>query len=61
MTVRAAGTNNDRPPIVAPNGLEFQITGTKLHVPVVPLSKENDKKLLQQLKSGFKRPTNWTK
>ena len=37
MTVRAAGTNNDRPPIVAPNGLEFQITGTKLHVPVVPL------------------------
>ena len=61
MTVRAAGTNNDPPPIVAPNGLEFQITGTKLHVPVVPLSKENDKKLLQQLKSGFKRPTNWTK
>ena len=48
MTVRAAGTNNDPPPIVAPNGLEFQITGTKLHVPVVPLSKENDKKLLQQ-------------
>ena len=61
MTVRAAGTNNDRPPIVAPNGLEFQIAGTKLHVPVVPLSKENDKKLLQQLKSGFKRPTNWNK
>ena len=34
----------------------FQITGTKLYVPVVTLSKKkNDKKLSQQLKSGFKR------
>ena len=35
------------------NGLEFQITDTKLYVPVNTLSKENDKKLLEQLKSGF--------
>ena len=43
MTVRAAGNNNDPPAVVAPTGLEFQITDTKLYVPVVTLSKENDK------------------
>ena len=53
MTVRAAVNNNDPPAIVAPTGLEFQTTGT--NVPVVTSSKENDKKLLEQLKSGFKR------
>ena len=36
-------------------GLEFQMTDTKLYVPVVTLSDENDKKLLEQLISGFKR------
>ena len=35
--------------------LEFKITDTKLYVPVVSLSKENDIKFLEQLKSGFKR------
>ena len=59
MTVRAAG--NDPPAIVAPNGLEFQIADTKLCVPVVTLSKENEKKLLEQLKSGFKRTVEWNK
>ena len=57
MTVRAAGNNNDPPAIVTPTGLEFQITHTKLHVLVLTLSKENDKKVLEQLKSGFKRTT----
>ena len=55
MTVRASGNNNDPPAIVAPNGLKFQITDTKLCVPVVILSKESDKKFVEQLKSGFKR------
>ena len=55
MTVRAA--QGDNPAIVAPTGLEFKITDTKLYVPVVTLSKENYTKLLQQLKSGFKRTT----
>ena len=41
-----------------PTGLEFQITDTKLYVPVVTLSKENDTKLLEQLKLGFKRTIN---
>ena len=61
MTVRDAGNNNNPPAIVAPTGLEFQITDTKLYVPVVTLSKENDKKLLEQLKSGFKRTVKWNK
>ena len=47
--------------ITAPTGLEFQITDTKLYVPVVTLSKENDIKLLEQLKSGFKRTIKWNK
>ena len=49
------------PAIVAPLELELQITDTKLFVPVVTLSKENDIKLLEQLKSGFKRTIKWNK
>ena len=49
------------PAIVAPTELEFKITDTKLYVPVVNLSKENDIKLLEQLKSGFKRTIKWNK
>ena len=44
MTVRAAGNNNDPPAIVAPTGLEFQITDKKLHVPVITLSKKKKTK-----------------
>ena len=61
MKVRAAGNNNDPPAIVAPPGLEFQITDIKLYVPVVTLSTENDNKLSEQLKSGFKRTMKWNK
>ena len=43
VTVRTAGDNHPAA-IVAPTGLEFQITDTKLYIPVVTLSKENDKK-----------------
>ena len=49
------------PAIVAPLELELQITDTKLFVPVVTLSKENDIKLLEQLKSGFKKTIKWNK
>ena len=34
---------------------KFKITDTKLSVPVVTLSTQDNAKLLQQLKSGFKR------
>ena len=44
-----------------PSGLEFQITNTKLNVPAVTLSKENYKKLLEQLLSRFKRTVKWNK
>ena len=44
-----------------PAGLEFQITDTKMYIPVVTLSKENDKKLLEQLKSGFTGTVKWNK
>ena len=57
MTVNPAAN----PAIVAPTRLEFKITDTKLYVPVVTLSKENDTKLLEQLKSRFKRNINWNK
>ena len=36
----------------------FAITGTKLYVPVVTLSTQDYTKLLNQLKSGFKRTIN---
>ena len=61
MRVRAAGNNNDPPAIVASTGLEFQIKNTKLYIPVVTLSTKNDKKLLEQLKSGFKGTVKWNK
>ena len=61
MTVRAAGNNNHPPAIVAPTGLKFQITDTKLYVPVVSQSKENNIKLLEQLKTGLKKTIKWSK
>ena len=39
----------------------FEITDTKLYVPVVTLSTQENANLLQQLKSGFKRVINWNK
>ena len=39
----------------------FAITDTKLYVPVVTLSTQENTKLLQELKSGFKRVINWNK
>ena len=44
-----------------PENAAFKITDTKLYVPVVTLSKENDIKLLEQLKTVFKRITKWNK
>ena len=39
----------------------FAITDTKLYVPVVTLSTHGNARLLQQLKSGFKKVINWNK
>ena len=39
----------------------FSINDTKLYVPVVTLSTQDNAKLLEQLKSVFKRTVNWNK
>ena len=40
---------------------KFAITDTKFYVPTVTLSTQDNAKLLQQLKSGFKGTINWNK
>ena len=48
--------------IINSNGAgTFAIADTKLYVPVVTLSTQENTKFLQQLKSGFKRAINWNK
>ena len=59
--MRRRNAQSNIPAIVPPAELEFKITDTKLYVPVVSLSKENDMKRLEQLKSGFKRTIKWNK
>ena len=40
---------------------KFKITETKLYVPVITSSTKDNAKLLEQLKSDFKRTINWNK
>ena len=47
--------------INSPTDAKFEITDCKLYVPVVTLSAENDNKLLEQSKSGFRRSIKWNK
>ena len=51
------GGNRDN----APTGATLSITDCKLYVPAVNLSKDDDFKLLTNLKSGFKREIIWNK
>ena len=51
------GGNRDN----APTGATLSITDCKLYVPVVTLSKDDEIKLLTNLKSGFKREIIWNK
>ena len=46
---------------VANHGTTFTINGIKLFVPVTTFSTQDNAKLLQQLKSGFKRTIGWNK
>ena len=62
--LRNAPDQQPDPPIAAtasPTDAKFEITDFKLYVPVVTLSAENDNKLLEQLKSGFRRSIKWNK
>ena len=59
--LRNAPDPQPNPPIAAiesSTDAKFEITDCKLYVPVVTLSAENDNKLLEQLKSGFRRSIN---
>ena len=49
-----AGINN-------PTNAVFKITDCKLHVPIITLPAETDNKILEQLKTGFKRTIKWNK
>ena len=53
MIAQAAGGGNHA--INAPTNATLKITDSKLYVPVVTLSTEDDNKLLKQLKTGFER------
>ena len=46
---------------VANQGATFSITDTKLYIPVVNLSTQDNGKMLEQLKSGFKSTIDWNK
>ena len=46
---------------IAAQNATFTITDTKLYVPVVTLSTQENNKFLQQLKSGFITVINWNK
>ena len=62
--LRNAPDPQPNPPIAAiesPTDAKFKITDCKLYVPVVTSSAENDNKLLEQLKSGFRRSIKWNK
>ena len=55
----------DADPAVAainnPTNATFKITDSKLYVPAITLSTEDDNNFLEQLKSGFKRTIKWNK
>ena len=53
--------NPARPEIGALTAATFQITDPKYYVPVATLSTENDKRLLKQFRTGFKRAIKWNK
>ena len=59
--VRAAQGGNPAVYGDSPESPTFKIKDCKLYVPVVTLSAENDNKLLEQLKRGFKRTIKWNK
>ena len=59
--IPAQGDNPERPAINAATSAIFKVTGTKLYVPVVTLSFQNDNKLLGQLKTKFKETIQWKK
>ena len=60
-TVRAAQGNNPVVDKINQESATFKITDAKLYIPVATLSTEIAKKLLEQLKTRFKRTIKWNK
>ena len=61
ITSQQIGVNLERGNSAAPTGATLAINDCKLYVPVVTLSKDDEIKLLTNLKSGFKREIIWKK
>ena len=61
ITSQQIGVNLDGGNTAAPTGATLAINDCKLYVPVVTLSKDDEIKLLTNLKSGFKREITWNK
>ena len=61
ITSQQIGVNLDGGNTAAPTGATLAINDCKLYVPVVTLSKDDEIKLLTNLKSGFKREIIWNK
>ena len=61
ITSLQTGINLDRANTAAPTGATLAINNCKLYIPVVTLSKDDEIKLLTNLKSGFTREIEWNK
>ena len=61
ITSQQIGVNLDGGNTAAPTGATRTINDCKLHIPVVTLSKNDEIKLLTNLKSGFTREIEWNK
>ena len=61
ITSQQIGVNLDGGNTAAPTGATLTINECKLYIPVVTLSKDDEIKLLTNLKSGFTREIIWNK
>ena len=61
ITSQQIGVNLDGGNTAAPTGATLTINDCKLYIPIVTLSKEDEIKLLTNLKSGFTREIIWNK
>ena len=61
ITSQQTGVNLDGGNTAAPTGATLTINDCKLYIPVVTFSKDDEIKLLTNLKSGFTREIEWNK
>ena len=61
ITSQQIGVNLDGGNTAAPTNATLAINDFKLYIPVVTISKDDEIKLLTNLKSGFMRETEWNK